>query len=429
MRNVLIGLLFLCACSPLRAGVYNFGEKPVGGSYTQVVNALFELRAVPVKPREGKIDPASRRGQALAQVESLERLRQVGLLSTVDAVNLSGAYIRLGEVNEALKVLRKADKGHFLVQANLAAAYQTLGELAMARRCQERALALWPTVWIGFNKAQLDMYRECEKYNLRLLTGRLDRGREGAVRELALDSLFPGVSFVGEDGQYHAGELARRMADKLPREALPVVTQMVLWQPRDPALTWLLAELLNVEGQIIEAARLFDDLVFNQGLDGPGLREHRRVLKNGASVMKRLQPWTGSTPLLSGMMLIPRGLLAPPVVGDIAYQAGALTIVVHAPAMDQPPMPPAPPTPDTQVPPGQQLPFNLRHAAVSFLFGLLVAALLGLQVQQWRRRRRPEPPPTQPTTGETHVLDREGAGDGTAWEPHPDRPEGVRRLP
>jgi hypothetical protein len=120
----------------------------------------------------------------------------------------------------------------------------------------------------------------------------------------------------------------------------------------------------------------------------------------------------------------------------VAYQVGALAPVIVAPGLDarrQQDLSGGP-TGGFLTGPQQQLPFNWRHAGASFIIGFLVAALLGLQVQQWRRPRRPAEPAgddaaVQPTGGATHVLDPPTAGQAAGWPPHPDRPEGVRRIP
>ena len=150
MKRLLVGLLFLGACSSARAGVYDLDrwiERPVMGNGTQVVNSILALRAAAVPPPKGeKLDEASPRARYLAQVEQLERFRKEGTLSTVDSISLSGAYIRLGNTREALNVLLAADQNHFLIQANLAGAYQSAGNSRQALLHQKKALALWPEV-------------------------------------------------------------------------------------------------------------------------------------------------------------------------------------------------------------------------------------------------------------------------------------------
>ena len=66
MKRMLIGLLFLAAASPLRAGVYDLDEPPraMGAAGWNVVYAILELRAVPTPPPKGQ-EPSG--GGALAE--------------------------------------------------------------------------------------------------------------------------------------------------------------------------------------------------------------------------------------------------------------------------------------------------------------------------------------------------------------------------
>src|SRR5262249_23162579 len=150
----------------------------------------------------------------------------------------------------------------------------------------------------------------------------------------------------------------------------------------------------------------------------------------------RLVTWQGRSPLLTEAMLIPRPTLAPGGAGAVAYRLSTLAPMVVAPKLDQPQLPPTNqgPTPEGVLSgPALSPPFNWRHAGISFVFGALVALLLGLQIQQWRRRRRGaatagDEAAGQSTEGATHVLDNATAAAGFDGA-HPDRPEGIRRVP
>jgi hypothetical protein len=452
MKRTLIALLLVGACTPVRAGVYNldysvempFFYRPQAKEFAP---HIFELRglAAPL-PAGAKASEGSLRARYLAQVEAMEKHRKADTLFVLERVNLSTAYLRLGKASDALKVLREADQDHFLVQANLAGVYQSTNELRMAIRHQRRALAMWPAVCAWWPTAQLDYYRECEQYNLKLLESRLQEEARASLApgRVGLDPLFPGVRFVGADGKtYQAGELSWSMADKLPKNAPEVVLQLVNWQPLDLRLCWLLAELANAKGEVEQAYLLFNDLVFNRGLDWVDLRAHSRVVRNGASVLKNMKE-AGKWKCYSGMMIVPA--LASPREGGAASQMGVLAPVVLAPELDKPKAPPqlGPADLPSGAGPQPQWPFNWRHILFSFVFGFLVAALVGLQVQQWRRPRRtapdfPEPEQTTGPAGDeaagpsmggaTHALDPGNAGKAAGWQAHPDRTEGIRGVP
>src|SRR5262245_24206217 len=218
MRAVLLTVPVLLGFSPAAwAGVYNLHRsEPVRPAH-RIPAHIFQLRAAALEPK-GQLDPDSPRALCLEEVERFEPMFRDGTLSTVEAVTLSSAYIRLGtapssrwRLAQAIRVLRKADQQHFLVQANLAGAYQAAGELELAHRHQQTALDLWPRAWAGWNSGVLESMRECEQYNLRLLASRLDENRRGNFgKAVGLDPLFPGVRFVGESGKYTAGELSRK---------------------------------------------------------------------------------------------------------------------------------------------------------------------------------------------------------------------------
>jgi tetratricopeptide (TPR) repeat protein len=392
MRYVLIGLVVLGVCCPAQAGVYNLDpnvEPQVKIPAERVVGYIFGLRALAAPP-QGPVGRDSPRARYERQVAELEKSRARGALSAEESVNLSAAYIRLGKLSQAIRVLKAADPKHPLVQANLAAAYQARGETQMAVLHQRRALKQWPADWVSLawlgDRSQVAAFRECENYNLRLLENRLREEDRKTGGDSGVDPIFPGVRFIVEDDR---GNLVNYRDPRLPRQAINIVLQLVLWQPQDPRLQWLLAEVLYADGYIEPAFRLLDDLVFNRGQGGRELRAHSKALRKAVTAMKKLVTWQGRSPLLTEGMLIPRPTLAPGGAGAVAYQLSSLAPMVVAPQLDQPPQPPSNqgPVPEGLLS-GSPPPFNWRQAGISFVFGALVAVLLGLQIQQWRRGPR-----------------------------------------
>ena len=60
-----------------------------------------------------------------------------------------------------------------------------------------------------------------------------------------------------------------------------IVQQLALWLPNDTRLYWLLAELLNADGQYKEAEKIMDECVGeSRKYDSVELKEHRRILKS-----------------------------------------------------------------------------------------------------------------------------------------------------
>ena len=141
MRSILLSLALLGLASPVSAGVYNLGnpfEPTVSIPPEKVRAAALAMRAAPVPP-PGPLSPGSPRAVYLEQAAALERERANGTLSTVDRASLGACYIRLGRPRDAVRILSEGDKDHFLIQANLASAYDLQGDLEVAVRHQERA--------------------------------------------------------------------------------------------------------------------------------------------------------------------------------------------------------------------------------------------------------------------------------------------------
>src|SRR5262249_20725855 len=124
MRGVLIGLTVLAVASPARAGVYNFAEDASSVNINTARDNVLIVRSAGVTVGT----PTPFKAMIGHVKDALEEARQDGLLSTLDRVNLSGCYLRLRKPQEAVGLLRKGDQDHFLIQANLAAAYFLLDD-------------------------------------------------------------------------------------------------------------------------------------------------------------------------------------------------------------------------------------------------------------------------------------------------------------
>jgi tetratricopeptide (TPR) repeat protein len=430
MRVVLIGLALFGMAVPASAGVYGSIEATPELPPERVRSWVVQLRAAAVEPK-GTLDPASPRAFYLRQAAALEEERKKGVFSTMDLVNLSACYIRLGRgpkpqkdyLREAIRLLNSApERNHFLVQANLASAYFIRGEsgdLDLAIRCQRQALYAWPNVWGDWPKVpplqkfgQLVRYRRCERTFLDLLEKRSEETRPGnrGTGFLDIDPIFPGLRLVGPGpkGEYEAGALSSTVNDRLPSNAYDTVLQLVLWYPQDMRLYWLLGEMLNAIGEVTAADEILNELDTTSPYF-KDLHAHHMVLAPAARILKQLKWPSASTHalLLACATNIPRGTLAPPGVGAIAYAVGSAAPLEWAHKIEQiqqgPPMPLGPPAPPPAATP--PMPFNWKHVLVGFAFGFLVAALLGFQWQEWRRRRMnqeieedEEPPPTAPVS-------------------------------
>jgi len=285
MRGILSGGLILASLltggGAVQAGIYNTVDRPLlplPDELRPIRILLSDLRTIddraqnPDRPKPGS---NSLRAMCLAYVDRLESMERIGGLSRLDRIDLGAFRIQLGRFDKAIEVLEAGlkalpadDPARFLYLLNLAAAYQGLGLLERAISYQVDGIKAWPTVWFNWTEAQSNWYRRCERYYLTLLHLR-DQEKVGARWE-TVDALFPGVHFVGANGEYEAGTIAPEYLDKLPTEAPYVVLQLLIWQPADDRLYWLLGELLNSRGQPGPAFEILTELVARRGLVSVG---------------------------------------------------------------------------------------------------------------------------------------------------------------
>jgi hypothetical protein len=193
-----------------------------------------------------------------------------------------------------------------------------------------------------------------ETYQLKLLRLRSKEAqRPAGDLPQDVDGLFDSaekgkVRFVGPSGQYEAGKLAADQQAKLPKNAIEIVEQLLIWMPLDDRLYWLLGELFNAEGDVPSALEIFKEIAgkwapkpdpnkagsFSRPPDLPSLfKEHLDIL--------RAQPPAREP------------LAAPP---------------------DAPQLSPRPPV-------------DWKSAGVGFGGGMVVAFLLIWQLRESRRRR------------------------------------------
>jgi hypothetical protein len=155
---------------------------------------------------------------------------------------------------------------------------------------------------VGWHEGAFEAYRKAEEYQLKLLKlrQREQRAKKNPKADFdSVDALFDDgqkppspVRFVGESGTYEAGKIAAKEKAKLPKDAIEIVQQLLIWLPEDDRLYWLLGELYNARGgaKDIQAARLiFDELAgarsttagsWTRRVVAPELAEHYRVLRD-----------------------------------------------------------------------------------------------------------------------------------------------------
>jgi tetratricopeptide (TPR) repeat protein len=270
MRHGIAILLCLLFAPLARAGLHcpeeTFAELP-----TQWRGFLLDqrlLRTAALVPM-GNVPPGAVRARYL---QAAERLAALDNRSADQSADLGGLYLRLGQVNKALAVLRPAQRdnpNHYRLASNLGTAWQMSGELAQAAAVLETAVRLAP-----------EKYAKAEALQLRLVRLRL-REMSG---QTGLGDLF-GIRFVGPSGKYEPGRLDVAEVKKLPADAVAGVQQLALWLPADARLLWQLAELAAAGGDVPTAAAMLDGCVTEFGLRHPDLREHRQAVRAAADAL------------------------------------------------------------------------------------------------------------------------------------------------
>jgi tetratricopeptide (TPR) repeat protein len=298
-KVAVIGLCLL-GPGPVTAGLYNTSEPPakLDLDFRLFRNTLFELRRLGLPPQA--TDAAvHKRYDLIALLGS----RGVPANATVEQrLDLSAYLVRRKKYNEAIQVLEPVVRGgqaNFLVLANLGTAYQLFGELRRAADYLAQASSQWPAEWdklkedqqkwllsLGWNEAQFQWYRRAETFHRKLVLKRLlEASRQPNKRNPeSLDALFEGgepprpVRFVGPSGKYEAGTLAADERARMPKDALALVQQLLVWLPDDQRLYWLLGELYNAGGETAWASDILGELL-KSNFRTPDLVEHRRALQ------------------------------------------------------------------------------------------------------------------------------------------------------
>jgi hypothetical protein len=285
MRPLLPAAVLACllTAAVARAGLYYSGEEfaELPSQWRGFLLDQRALRNVALKPADGA--PA---GGARAHYEEeaakLAKAARERKPTPDEAADLGALYVRLGDVNKALEVLRPAQRErpeHFRLTANLGTAWQLAGDPDQAAACLAEAVKLAP-----------GKYQKAEELHLKLVRLRAKEPR-GAQD---LDDLF-GVKYVGPSGKYEPGKLDAEQRKALPDDAVARVQLLALWLPADGRLLWQLGELAGAHGDAATAAAIFDGCVTEFGLRSDALSEHRKAAREAADELARTSDPTTKT--------------------------------------------------------------------------------------------------------------------------------------
>jgi Tfp pilus assembly protein PilF len=257
-----LGLLALPSFA--RAGLYYSGETfaDLPSQWNGFLLDQRALRSVAFPPTASTASPLRVKYQ-----QALSRLEKAGRSLTADEqCDLGALYIRLGQNEKALQVLRTAQHEHphhFRIAANLGTAWQLQGDLDQAATSLEQAVRLAPGRW-----------QRGEEFHLKLVRLRQRQPRDSQE----LDDVF-GVRYQADSSRYEPGKLAAAERKRLPPDAIAIVQQLALWLPADGRLLWQLAELANAQGDLRTSAAIFNGCVTEFNMRAATLREHRKLTR------------------------------------------------------------------------------------------------------------------------------------------------------
>ncbi len=276
-RLLLSASVLLCCSATALAGLHYSGE-PMAELPSQWRGFLADLRVLRnlAVPPTDALPASPLRKQYQEEVVKLQEAAAARKLTAAEQADLGALLIRLGETEQALRVLRQADREHpkdHRIVANLGTAWQHAGNLDQAAEALRQAVELAPK-----------KFREAEMLHLNLVRLRQRQPRD----HQELDDLF-GVRFVGESGRFEPGKLAAVERKKLPPDAVARMQQLCLWLPHDGRLLWQLGELANAHGDVRAASDIFETCVGQFALGSRTLREHRLQVREAAAELARLQ--------------------------------------------------------------------------------------------------------------------------------------------
>ncbi|MCS6850855.1 MAG: DUF3299 domain-containing protein [Gemmataceae bacterium] len=274
MRFGVWSLICLAVCaSRLQAGLHYSGETfaELPAQWRGFLLDHRMLRMIGAKPTAGN-PPSPARERYLRAAAELEKTARGRKLTADEQADLGAIWVRLGEVERAIELLRSAQRefsDHYRIVSNLGTAWQLQGDLHQAAACLQLAVRLAPGRW-----------RPAEEAHLKLV-----RLRQRQPADFAgLDDLF-GLRFIGPGGKYAPGQLAPDERSKLSPQIVAVAQQLALWLPADGKLLWLLAELANAYGDVAVAAAMLEGCTSEFALHLPEVRQHRQVLKAAADAL------------------------------------------------------------------------------------------------------------------------------------------------
>ena len=184
MRFICVLAIIVCA-DPVWAGLYNPAEPdegPLDDVYVGKFGTTLKILGSIAAPQVEVDSPLRRR--YFFQEKLFDQL-DPAKLSAEQKLHFSSVLIRRRRPGDAIGLLLPATRQHpdvFLLQSNLATAYDLNGDKIKARETMKDCLDAWPKEWhqlsdaqrdflmkLGWNEGPFGFYREAETYYLKLL--------------------------------------------------------------------------------------------------------------------------------------------------------------------------------------------------------------------------------------------------------------------
>jgi len=263
-------LLLMSVASPAWAGLYYSGET-LAELPSQWRGFLLDHRALRnIAVPASKSTPASpARERYLEQAAKLEK---IGLPSADELADLGAIYVRLGQFDKAIDVLRKGQRQHpehFRITANLGTAWQLQGNL-------NQAVQKPGTSGPGSPPPRTSMPRTCTSSS-----------SGSASRKVRISDDLLGIRFLNDKGEYEPGACAAEQKAKLPRMPWAWCSSSPYRCQPMAGCFWQLAELANARGDVTNAAAMMDGCVTTFGLANADLRRHRQLTRTAADQLAK----------------------------------------------------------------------------------------------------------------------------------------------
>jgi hypothetical protein len=294
-RIALIGLVFcsLGVLQPAWAGYYSSIDAPEETRYSRDFAGVFypevltKLRSI----RVGKVEVEFPMRRRYIVFEALANDGKVKLDTLEAQLDYSTVLIRRGKADEAVQLLRPLVDGgeyasHFLVLSHYATALFLASNNDFKKNAgfyMKKALAKWPEKWadvkdeqktllkkFGWEETAFERYRRYETHFKLLIDHRLDEDKRRAKKLDVPDSLDPilldeknkPLTFLVEK-KFQAGQIPTAEFKALPRDAVEMVEQFLIWMPDDDRLVWLLGEVFNASAMEHQDPKRKNEAILN----------------------------------------------------------------------------------------------------------------------------------------------------------------------